>query len=160
MPAQNIAGMVELSTSTLRIFLNLRSKYSVNSPLFESRCGTRSAAILRVHTSPFLSRSHHRKRSRESDLPIPGSVLPACRTFLFYSRGIPRISCGLANPSYHGVLCADTKLVLSWIIGNRDAGIFYTFMSDLESRLRNRIQLPTDGHGAAPTNLAILARSY
>ncbi len=45
-------------------------------------------------------------------------------------------------------LCADTKLVPSWYVGTRDADAAYTFMRDLASRLTNRIQLTTDGHGA------------
>ncbi len=45
-------------------------------------------------------------------------------------------------------LCADTKLVPSWVVGNRDATTAYALMRDLESRLKNRIQLTTDGHRA------------
>jgi IS1 family transposase len=41
---------------------------------------------------------------------------------------------------------ADTKLVPSWLVGSRDAGIAFEFMSDVASRLRNRVQLTTDGH--------------
>jgi len=41
---------------------------------------------------------------------------------------------------------ADTKLVPSWLVGLRDAGYAYEFMSDLKSRLRNRVQITTDGH--------------
>lgn len=40
----------------------------------------------------------------------------------------------------------DTKLIPSWRIGQRDAGTALEFMRDLASRLRNRIQLTTDGH--------------
>jgi IS1 family transposase len=43
---------------------------------------------------------------------------------------------------------ADTKLVCSWIVGNRDAVTARTFMLDLASRLANRVQLTTDGFGA------------
>ncbi len=43
-------------------------------------------------------------------------------------------------------LCADTKLVPSWMIGGRDAVAAYAFMHDLAGRLRNRVQLTTDGH--------------
>jgi IS1 family transposase len=43
---------------------------------------------------------------------------------------------------------ADTKLVMSWMIGNRDAGSAKEFMQDLSSRLANRVQLTTDGHKA------------
>ena len=45
-------------------------------------------------------------------------------------------------------LCADTKLVPSWYVGTRDADAAYQFMSDLASRLANRVQLTTDGHHA------------
>jgi IS1 family transposase len=41
---------------------------------------------------------------------------------------------------------ADSKLVISWLVGSRDAGAAYTFMTDVASRLRNRVQLTTDGH--------------
>ena len=41
---------------------------------------------------------------------------------------------------------ADSKLVLSWLVGSRDAGAAYTFMADVASRLRHRVQLTTDGH--------------
>jgi hypothetical protein len=43
---------------------------------------------------------------------------------------------------------ADSKLICSWTVGNRDAGSAYEFMQDLASRLRNRVQLTTDGHNA------------
>ena len=35
---------------------------------------------------------------------------------------------------------------MSWLVGTRDAGAAYTFMMDVASRLRNRVQLTTDGH--------------
>ena len=41
---------------------------------------------------------------------------------------------------------ADTKLIISWLVGTRDAGSAYTFMMDVASRLRNRVQLTTDAH--------------
>jgi IS1 family transposase len=43
-------------------------------------------------------------------------------------------------------LCADTKLVPSWFIGKRDLSNAIVFMKDLAARLRNRVQLTTDGH--------------
>ena len=45
-------------------------------------------------------------------------------------------------------LCADTKLVPSWLVGSRDAFDAEVFMRDLASRLHNRVQLTTDGHRA------------
>jgi IS1 family transposase len=41
---------------------------------------------------------------------------------------------------------ADTKLVISWLVGGRDAGCAAQFLQDVEGRLKNRIQLTTDGH--------------
>ncbi len=43
-------------------------------------------------------------------------------------------------------LCADTKLVPSWLIGDRSGDTAEVFMRDLASRLSNRVQLTTDGH--------------
>lgn len=45
-------------------------------------------------------------------------------------------------------ICADTKLVPSFLIGRRDSEYAYTFMNDLAGRLKNRVQLTTDGHHA------------
>lgn len=45
-------------------------------------------------------------------------------------------------------LDADSKLVLSWAVGGRDAGYALALMDDLRGRLANRVQLTTDGHRA------------
>jgi transposase-like protein len=42
-------------------------------------------------------------------------------------------------------ICSDTKLVPSWLVGERTAEDAETFMRDLASRLTNRVQLTTDG---------------
>ena len=42
-------------------------------------------------------------------------------------------------------LDADTKLVPSWRVGPRDLATAYDFMHDLAGRLKNRVQLTTDG---------------
>jgi len=41
---------------------------------------------------------------------------------------------------------ADSKLVASWMLGSRDLRSAHAFISDLASRLRNRVQLTSDGH--------------
>lgn len=43
---------------------------------------------------------------------------------------------------------ADSKLAVSWLVGGRDAEYANEFMRDVASRLANRVQLTTDGHGA------------
>jgi len=45
-------------------------------------------------------------------------------------------------------LDADTKLVLSWLVGGRDGEYAMGFMDDLAKRLANRVQLTSDGHRA------------
>jgi IS1 family transposase len=42
-------------------------------------------------------------------------------------------------------ICADTKLAVSWLVGERDAPAAIKFVCDLSSRLANRIQLTSDG---------------
>jgi IS1 family transposase len=41
---------------------------------------------------------------------------------------------------------ADSKLMVSWLVGKRDASYGEVFMNDLANRLTHRVQLTTDGH--------------
>ena len=43
---------------------------------------------------------------------------------------------------------ADTKLIVAWHLGRRDAGAARVFISRLAGRIKSRIQLTTDGHRA------------
>ena len=43
---------------------------------------------------------------------------------------------------------ADTKLIVSYLVGGRDGEYAMAFMDDLRSRLANRVQLTSDGHRA------------
>ena len=45
-------------------------------------------------------------------------------------------------------LDADSKLIVSYLIGGRDAEYANDFMQDVAARLANRVQLTTDGHRA------------
>ena len=45
-------------------------------------------------------------------------------------------------------ICADTKLVPSWRLGDRSGATALDFMEDLRDRLAHRVQLTTDGHRA------------
>lgn len=42
-------------------------------------------------------------------------------------------------------LDADSKLIVSWLVGERDAGYATEFINDVASRLDTRVQLTTDG---------------
>ncbi len=43
---------------------------------------------------------------------------------------------------------ADTKLIVSYLVGGRDSEYASEFMDDVADRLANRVQLTTDGHAA------------
>ena len=43
-------------------------------------------------------------------------------------------------------ICADTKIVPSWLVSDRSAATANIFIEDLSSRLANRVQLTTDGN--------------
>lgn len=45
-------------------------------------------------------------------------------------------------------ICADTKLIASWMVGTRDGDAAKLFIDDLAGRLASRVQLTTDGHRA------------
>ncbi|GBE43740.1 IS1 transposase [bacterium BMS3Bbin10] len=45
-------------------------------------------------------------------------------------------------------LDADSKLIVSYLVGGRDSEYAMEFMDDVRSRLANRVQLTTDGHKA------------
>ncbi len=42
-------------------------------------------------------------------------------------------------------LDSDSKLAISWLVGNRDSDYARIFMQDVADRLKNRVQLTTDG---------------
>jgi IS1 family transposase len=43
-------------------------------------------------------------------------------------------------------LDADSKLMISWLVGDRNSATAHAFMSDVAARLANRIQLTTDSY--------------
>jgi IS1 family transposase len=45
-------------------------------------------------------------------------------------------------------LDADSKLMVSWLVGGRDSGYALTFMEDVAARLATRVQVTTDRHKA------------
>lgn len=46
---------------------------------------------------------------------------------------------------------ADSKLMLSWLVGPRNPENAAEFMKDIRSRVTRRIQLTTDGHAITTT---------
>lgn len=56
-------------------------------------------------------------------------------------RGLP----GVGDVWTWTALDGDSKLALSWLVGERDAGYAAEFMNDVASRVATRVQLTTDG---------------
>src|SRR6266498_5404313 len=56
-------------------------------------------------------------------------------------RGEP----GIGDAWTWTALDPDTKLMCSWLVGERDATSANEVMADLATRLRNRVQITTDG---------------
>jgi IS1 family transposase len=57
-------------------------------------------------------------------------------------RGMP----GVGSMWTWTAMDADTKLIVSWRLGARDAANGHAFMADVADRLVNRVQLTTDGN--------------
>lgn len=67
-------------------------------------------------------------------------------------------------------ICADSKLMISWLVGERTVPYAVKFIDDLASRLAHRVQLTTDRHKAyleavegafgADVDYAILEKIY
>jgi IS1 family transposase len=45
-------------------------------------------------------------------------------------------------------ICADTKLLVTFLVGGRDTNYAIAFVDDLKERLANRVQVTSDGHGS------------
>jgi IS1 family transposase len=56
-------------------------------------------------------------------------------------------------------LCADTKLAVSWLVGERNGWDCWNFIQDLQRRVRGRIQLSTDGFVAYRGVVGLIFRS-
>jgi len=54
-------------------------------------------------------------------------------------------ACGMGDAWVWMALCADSKLIVSYLVGPRTAESAAEFMLDLASRLASRVQLSTDG---------------
>jgi len=86
------------------------------------------------------------------DLPCRRIEVDEIWSFVYAKqRNVPRANS--APPEAGDVwtwtaICADTKLVPSWRIGDRSGMTAIDFMDDLRGRLANRVQISSDGHKA------------
>src|SRR5262249_30094038 len=56
LPTQNVTGVVELSTNTVRMLVSDGIRYCIVCPVLGSSRTTRSVCIVEAHSSPFLSK--------------------------------------------------------------------------------------------------------
>jgi IS1 family transposase len=64
-------------------------------------------------------------------------------------KNVPENKRGMAGDVWTWTaLDADSKLLISYLVGGRDGEYAMALMDDLRSRLENRVQLTTDGHRA------------
>lgn len=59
---------------------------------------------------------------------------------------IEQVNAGAGSVWTWTAIDADSKLIITYMLGDRGAGTAMAFMQDMASRLSNRIQLTTDGH--------------
>src|SRR6266481_6291435 len=85
---------------------------------------------------------------------LPGKRLQLDEIWAFVYAKAKNVSTATAAPEIAGdvwtwtALDADTKLIASWMVGDRSGDTAKVFVADLASRLANRVQITTDGHKA------------
>ncbi len=84
---------------------------------------------------------------------IPAKIVQADEIWSFvYAKEKNKEYCkyggvdGMGNAWTWVGMDADTKLVIGWLVGDREADTANEFMRDMASRLKHRVQLTTDGH--------------
>ena len=86
------------------------------------------------------------------DLPCKRIQVDEIWAFVYAKQGnLPRAKNAPENAGdvwTWTAICADTKLVPSWAVGDRSSATAIELMDDLRSRLANRVQLTSDGHKA------------
>ncbi len=93
---------------------------------------------------------HHDKAVRD----IKASKVQCDEIWSFNYAKQKNVASAKAAPEQAGdvwtwtAICADSKLMVSWLVGKRDSVCAYQFMRDLVERLAHRVQLTTDGHHA------------
>lgn len=83
---------------------------------------------------------------------LPCTIMQADEIWSFIYAKKKAVPNAIAPPKHAGdvwtwlVMCAETKLIPVWRVGNRKTKMGLALMRDLEQRLRYVVQLTTDGH--------------
>ena len=90
----------------------------------------------------------------ESVVDVPSRRIQVDEAWAFVYAKAKNVEAAAKAPAGAGdswtwaALDADSKLVVSWLVGPRDGESAYYFIRDLGARLRHRVQLTADGLGA------------
>ena len=91
---------------------------------------------------------HHDKSVREVK-----SLRVQCDEIWSFCYAKQKVAAQISNPNAGNVwtwtaIDADSKLIISYMVGGRDSDSAILFMDDLRGRLEGRVQLATEGHHA------------
>lgn len=93
---------------------------------------------------------YHDEKMR--DLSCNRLQLDEIRSFVYAKA--KNVACAVAAPEIAGdiwtwtAIDVDTKLIASWLVGDRSGETACRFVRDLAGRLKHRVQITTDGHKA------------
>ncbi|MGH7013423.1 MAG: IS1 family transposase [Stellaceae bacterium] len=118
------------------------------------RAITRMTGVSRTTSLKFLADAGHACLSYQDktlrNLPCKRVQVDECWGFCYAKQ--KNVESAKAAPEGAGDiwtwvgLDADSKLVVSWYVGNRDSSAATAFVNDLAPRLASRVQLTSDGH--------------
>lgn len=112
-------------------------------------CSINTVTKLLEDTGEACMRFHDRE-VRE----VPTQFIQCDEIWAFCYAKRKNVDHAIAAPSEAGdvwtwtALDADTRLIVSWYVGGRDAATAIEFMDDVRARLLDTVQLTTDGHKA------------
>lgn len=112
-------------------------------------CSINTVTKLLVEAGEACAAYHH-----ETVRNVEASKIQCDEIWAFCYAKKKNVPTAKAAPEFAGdvwtwtALDADSKLIVSYLVGGRDSGYALEFMDDVKARLANRVQLTTDGHKA------------
>ena len=112
-------------------------------------CSINTVTKLLVEAGEACAEYHH-----EAVRNVPAERVQCDEIWSFCYAKKKNVPTAKAAPEFAGdvwtwtALDADSKLIVSYLVGGRDSGYALEFMDDVRERLANRVQLTIDGHKA------------
>ena len=112
-------------------------------------CSINTVTKLLIEAGEACADYHH-----ETVRNVPAQRVQCDEIWSFCYAKKKNVPTAKAAPEFAGdvwtwtALDADSKLIVSYLVGGRDSGYALEFMDDVKARLANRVQLTTDGHRA------------